>query len=282
MSPSPIHKEHDEHVPPRKPGGLLWLAVLLLVAVTVFLYLRTREAPEPPPVLLPPAEQTPLIRHPLPEAAEEREAPPPEPSPLTQHLATPLPALDDSDAALAPLVSYLVQRPALAELLVSKDLIRRLVVTVDSLTSREIPLNRLPTSLPPGRFLAVERDDGLYIDERNYARYAGHLDLLRQVDGNDLVRAYVHFYPLFQEAYRELGHPQGYFNDRLIAVIDHLLETPAVEQTPQLEQPSLLYVYADPGLENLSAGRKLLLRMGPEQAEAVKDKLRGIREALVR
>lgn len=281
MRQSRIHDEQEGHVP-RKPGGLLWLAVLLLAAVTVFLYLRTRETPESPPVLVPPAEQAPLIRHPLPEATEESKVQPAAPSPLTQYLEAPLPALDDSDSALTPLVAYLVRRPALAELLVSEDRIRRMVVTVDSLTSREVPVNRLPVSLPPGRFLAVQRDDGIYIDPRNHERYARHLELLQQLDTKDLVRAYVHFYPLFQGAYRELGHPQGYFNDRLIEVIDHLLETPVVEQEPRLEQPSLLYVYADSGLENLSAGRKLLLRMGPVQAEAVKGKLRELREALVR
>jgi hypothetical protein len=275
------HTGHEEQAtPPRKPGGLLWLAVLLLAAVTVFLYLRTRgEVPESPPVLVPPADQAPLVRHPLPETGGEDGVAPAAASPLAQHLVTPLPGIDDSDAALAPLVSYLIDNPALAELLVPRDLIRRFVVTIDSLPGREVPQNRLPTSLPGGRFLAVERNGGTWIDERNYARYARHLELLKGIDGSQLTRAYVHFYPLFQDAYREMGN-KGYFNDRLIAVIDHLLETPAVEQTPRLEQPSVLYVYADPGLENLSAGRKLLLRMGPEQAEAVKEKLREIRAAL--
>jgi len=35
-------------------------------------------------------------------------------------------------------------------------------------------------------------------------------------------------YPLLQRVYVELGHPDQYFNDRVVEVIDHLLETPEV------------------------------------------------------
>ena len=37
---------------------------------------------------------------------------------------------------------------------------------------------------------------------------------------------YKQYYPLFQQAYVDLGYPEGYFNDRLVEVIDHLLATP--------------------------------------------------------
>jgi hypothetical protein len=45
-------------------------------------------------------------------------------------------------------------------------------------------------------------------------------------------------------------------------------------------QPSVLYKYADPKLESLSSGQKLLIRMGPENETAVKAKLRELRAAL--
>jgi hypothetical protein len=90
----------------------------------------------------------------------------------------------------------------------------------------------------------------------------------------------VHYYPLFQQAYRELGYPDGYFNDRLVVVIDHLLQTPDVTQPVALTQPNVMYEYADPALESRSAGQKLLLRSGPENETAIKAKLREIRAAL--
>ena len=43
----------------------------------------------------------------------------------------------------------------------------------------------------------------------------------------------------------------------------------------------MLYVYADPELESLSAGQKILVRMGPANAAVVKDKLRQIRGEVI-
>jgi hypothetical protein len=41
------------------------------------------------------------------------------------------------------------------------------------------------------------------------------------------------------------------------------------------------YEYADPKLEALTAGQKVLVRMGPDNARAVKTKLRELRSALI-
>ena len=91
----------------------------------------------------------------------------------------------------------------------------------------------------------------------------------------------MHYYPLFQQAYRELGYPDGYFNGiRLIVVIDHLLETPDVIEPVALTQPNVMYEYADPELESRSAGQKIMMRMGSENAARVRAKLREIRAVL--
>jgi hypothetical protein len=44
----------------------------------------------------------------------------------------------------------------------------------------------------------------------------------------------------------------------------------------------VLYTYADPELEARSAGQKILMRMGAENATAIKDKLRAIRALVAR
>jgi hypothetical protein len=93
---------------------------------------------------------------------------------------------------------------------------------------------------------------------------------------------YSSFYPLFQAAYVELGYPKGYFNDRLVAVIDHLLAAPTVDGPLRLTQPHIVYKFADPQLESASAGHKIMLRMGSQNALVVKAKLREIRAELVR
>jgi hypothetical protein len=80
----------------------------------------------------------------------------------------------------------------------------------------------------------------------------------------------------------ELGYPDGYFNDRLIAVIDHLLETPTVQGPIKVTQPSVHYQFADPALEEKSAGQKLLIRMGNGNAAAIKMKLRELRREIAK
>ena len=48
-----------------------------------------------------------------------------------------------------------------------------------------------------------------------------------------------------------------------------------------LSQPNVQYEFADPKLESRSAGQKALIRMGSDNARAVKNKLRELRSELV-
>ncbi len=95
-----------------------------------------------------------------------------------------------------------------------------------------------------------------------------------------LVVSYVRLYPLFQQAYLELGYPQGYFNDRLISVIDHLLAAPELSTPLYVSQPKVLYEFVDPELEDLSAGHKIMVRVGVDNERRLKAQLRKIRAAL--
>ena len=97
-----------------------------------------------------------------------------------------------------------------------------------------------------------------------------------------LAAVYIQFYPLFQQSYAELGYPSRYFNDRVFEVIDHLLSAPDVTGPIALTQPKVLYEFADPQLQELSAGQKILVRMGPDNEAKVKAKLREIRKLLQR
>jgi hypothetical protein len=85
---------------------------------------------------------------------------------------------------------------------------------------------------------------------------------------------------LFQQAYRELGYPKGYFNDRVVEVIDSLLATPEIQEPVKLDRPKVYYQFNDAGLEALPAGQKILIRIGAENAAKVKAKLREVRGAL--
>jgi hypothetical protein len=98
---------------------------------------------------------------------------------------------------------------------------------------------------------------------------------------------------VLQGAYQELGFPNGYFNDRLVAVIDLLLAAPQTEYPIRVQlmevkgpiaslRPWVRYEFADPALESLSAGQKMLVRMGPVNQRRLKAKLAELRDELAR
>jgi len=113
--------------------------------------------------------------------------------------------------------------------------------------------------------------------EENYARYEYLVSMVEVVDLNSLVDTYRRYYPLFQEAYVELGYPSGYFNDRVVEVVDHLLAAPSPDEPVELTRPHVLYEFSDAEFEALSSGQKFMLRIGNENAERLQQTLRDIR-----
>ena len=186
----------------------------------------------------------------------------------------PLPTLDDLDAYLR-LELIGIFGDALDELLASETLINRFVATVDNLPRSHVAERIRPVGGISGTF-TVDRnsdDDSLVLSPANFERYTFLIEMIQFADVDSIVDAYRRYYPLFQKAYVELGYPNGYFNDRLIEVIDHLVATPTAVQPIRLARPHVLYEYADAELESLSSGQKLLLRMGNEHADALRQLL---------
>ena len=220
------------------------------------------------------------------EQAAPQTMPPEMLNPVPQEQAAPetpvkpLPALNASDAAIIDALSSSVGRQAIADLLISEDLARRFVATIDNLPRKKVTERLVPLRRPVGQ--TVTNGEGAFVSlsPNNYVRYARYVRMAQSTDVKQLVAAYTHFYPLLQQAYAELGYPRKYFNDRMIEVIDDLLTTPEVTDPVDLLRPKVLYEFADPQLEELSAGRKILIRMGPDNAAAIKSKLREIRGEL--
>jgi hypothetical protein len=259
--------------------NIKWMgAAVAVVGLSVggIIYLSWKEKAAPPaePVAAvpapafpeePAAPEEPAVKHPLPE-------------PETREL---LPPLAESDAPMQNALTELIGKESVERFIVSKDLIRHMVVTVDNLTTEKVAERVRPLRRPPGNFAVSGSEEALVLDPANYERYNSLVQLIRSTDTQSLVATYTRYYPLFQESYENLGHPPQYFNDRLIEVIDHLLATPELQGPIALAQPNVLYEFADPELESRSAGQKALLRMGSDNATAVKDKLRELRTALI-
>lgn len=254
---------------PRILGAIV--LIVLLMVVGAYLWLQREQ---PAPLLAPPPQETPL-----PDAAA---TPPPIAYPMpAQQPAQALPDLDASDPALRSGLAGLVDAQTLAERIVFEAFVRRVVATIDNLPREKVNLRQLPVKTVPGPFLTAVDDQGIRLRPDNSARYAVYMRAVEAVDTEKLVVLYARFYPLFQQAYIDLGYPKGYFNDRLIEVIDHLLATPQLQAPVRLVQPKVMYQYADPELEARSAGQKTLMRIGNANAATIKTKLRAIRSELL-
>ncbi len=264
----------------RESSVASWIgAVIVVLGVLVAGVYLARKAMQP---------ETPLATAPAASSSTLSSAPPsPIQHPITQAGAGPagtstaaLPSLDDSDASVAAALAALAEGSELPSLLVRQQIIARIVATIDALPRRGVASFLSPLHAPKGTFIADETEGATVIGARNSARYAAYMRVVDAADPQALVAWYVHTYPLFQQAYQQLGYPKGYFNDRLIVVIDNLLAAPEPSQPPTVAPSKGFYVYTDPAFESLSAGQKLLLRAGPASEARIKTKLRAIRSAL--
>jgi hypothetical protein len=269
-------------------GSRVVIIVVVLVALAGggYLWWRKQQAAPPPP---PPPQAT-QAPAPAPSPPPDAAAAPVIRHPIAPPKAGPLPSLDESDAYVKDALTGLVGRKGLA-FLILESFIRKSVSTVDNLAREHASAEHWPVKPTPGRFEVEVREPITVISARNAARYAAFVRFVEAVDTRAAVGLYVRLYPLFQQAYADLGYPQAYFNDRLVEVIDHLLETPDPGATLEVTRivvegadPSRppLYKYTDPAFETRSAGQKILLRMGRDNADRLKGKLSAIRRQIAR
>lgn len=193
-----------------------------------------------------------------------------------------LPALAESDGAALGELADIIGRPSVDQFLEPEGVIKRMVVTIDNLSSDRLAVERRPVKSTAGRLVVEERGEVVTLSTENFARYTPLISAVRAVDSASLAAAYFRFYPLFQQAYEDLGYSGKYFNDRLVEVIDHLLQTPEVSDPIRLVQPKVFYQFEDPELEARSAGQKLLIRMGSENARVIKQKLRDLKAEVIK
>jgi hypothetical protein len=249
------------------PFRIGFLVLGIIIAIAYWQFYRPVQQPQEQvvaPLPSPPPPES-LPQHPLISEPDELKAAEP-----IIALDQPLPELKQSDKQMVAILAKLFADQNLSRFFILEHFIERFVVMVDNLPGPQLPTTQRPIKQTPGRFLASGTRDQLTIDPANYRRYTPLVKMLEALDTHQVVAVYKRLYPLFQEAYEGLGYPKAYFNDRLIEVIDHLLTTPPVPAPVYLVQPKALYLFADPTLEELSAGRKILIRCGPENAGQIK------------
>lgn len=270
-------------------------AIVALVLVASLWWMEQRRQAELVPeadVELPAESEQPEPRYPLPEPEPQPIPAPEEPSedetreselePQEKEPDSPLPDLADSDVATLETLSELlgdefVQRWIKPEFVVSRtvSLVNSLEGDAPALKSRSV---RTLETEPLTR--EVGDGDALLWTEANAARYRQPIAALESLPPQEAARLYRRYHPLFQQAWEQMGETEPYFNDRLIDIIDHLLATPEVELPFEAVPYEGQLQFADEALEEASWGRKLLIRMGPENARTVKEWLRQFRNAV--
>ena len=273
------------------PYGPVIVAALVVTALAVALYLWWRsQQPVDAPV------QAPVAVQPVPMPAAPAE---PASAPAIKHPIEP--ASPDEAAAVAgatedkitPALNDLFGRKNVLSFLLADTFVNRVVATVDNLARPHAAVQLWPVLPTPGRFTVDSMGEQQTIGAANAQRYAPLVDFIESVDTRRAVAFYRRFYPLFQQAYEELGYPGRYFNDRLVEVIDHLLATPEPEQPPGVvlteikgpipaTRPWVHYEFTDPALASLSSGQKMMLRTGVANERRLKAKLAEIRREIAR
>jgi len=210
------------------------------------------------------------------------EAPKPEVSQIIESVPTktPLPKLAESDSFMLDALAGLVGNKSLMKPFNTERVIRNIVATIDNLPRMKLPLRLMPVEPAAGKFITSGSEDTLSISPNNAARYAPYMSLAEAIDAKQLVELYVRLYPLFQQAYQELGYPNKYFNDRLIEVLDDLLDAPDIKKPVKLVQTSVHFQFADPELEELSIGQRILIRIGSKNEAKIKAWLGEIKQEL--
>ena len=175
--------------------------------------------------------------------------------------------------------------------LVLPGLAHHVVATVDNLPRSHAAPRVWPLYPVGGQMQLSPHVQGMQIAEGNSARYDAVVAFVTGIEPAQAARWYRQAYPVLQQTYENLGYPGKHFNDRLVAVIDHLLQTPEPDAplaarlvqvqgqvTPQ--QPWLRYEFADPQLQALSAGQKILLRVGVLHRQHLKTYLQALRSQI--
>ena len=279
-------RESAEFRPARESS--LWIVVVLVVlalgaGAMWWRWSKQQAAPaEAPPVASAPQPDAPAPAVPPPAASAEPQ------HPVDATAEADLPKLDDADAKVRAALAELLGGKAVASFLQVDGFVRRFVATVDNLPRDQAAARMWPVQRTPKRFEVSGGGEAQTVSLDNGARYTPFVLFVESVNAQRAAALYAKLYPLFQQAYEEQGYPGRYFNDRLVAVIDHLLQAP--EPTGPLsvklvefkgdgpsDRPSTHYEFADPKLERLSAGQKALIRTGLVNERRLKAKLRELR-----
>ena len=266
LDDQPIRDRPEPAFQPFRPEGpplrVLLIGVLLLLAVAggAWWWWRGRTAS--------PAD---AARAPAPAAAQREVA-------ATSGVV--VPPLDALDPFMRDLLGPLSPGPELARWLETEGLAAQLAAGIARVASGVSPARDLGLLRPTSPFTTERRGRREVIAEASFRRYDSLASTVAAVDATRVAQAYRMVAPRLQEAYDRQGRA-GSVDAMLREGLDALVATPIPDGPIEVRVGrGNTWVFAEPKLEALSPAQKQLLRMGPDNARAVQQRLREIRAAI--
>ena len=263
----PLSRPPDPGRSPRRPSQSStsrWVivgagAVIAGVALTLWWMSRA----QPPAVIPSPTSPT----NPTTESRR------PKPQPLQ------LPSLPDSDAMLREAAGTLSRNPLLARLVATRGLVRNATLAIVQIGDGKTPAVPLAVLRPPVR-LQINGQQSGRVEAASFARWESATSALLSVPPSDLARIYVNVKELFDEAYRDLGYPNGDFDVALSKAIRVIVSTPPSPPEMILFRREGYFEHVDSALGSLQPVQKQLLLFGPANQARVQSWLRQLAAAL--
>ncbi|WP_317928669.1 DUF3014 domain-containing protein [Halioxenophilus sp. WMMB6] len=276
---------------------LIWAGVGIVIGIVIvagWWYLQPKEEPlaSVTPVPASALESAPapnpaidFSRVPsIPEPAAEPESTPETTAqsspPVTK--PEPLPALAESDAVVRDYFVPLSENVNYRLLWQADNLIERWVTVISGASRGSLIGGILSFQQPAGAFPVTTRNGHIYLDEKGYQRFQPIVATLINLKPEALVAGFHRFRPLLEESFGFLGYPAKDFDKCLITLLDEVINAPIFVGPIELNSTSVLYTFAEPELEELTALEKQLIRMGPENTSQLQRYAKTVRNLLLK
>jgi hypothetical protein len=181
---------------------------------------------------------------------------------------TNLPPLEASDGFLKELIAALSRHPTLARLVATPAIVKQTTLAVVQIGDGRTPAVPLKVLRPDTRLQILGAASG-QIDPKSFVRWDAFVAGLTSVSPADAAQTYVNVKPLFDEAYRELGHPGGDFDVAIVRAIQMLDDTPDLPADAVLTKRTNYFEHEDAGVRALPPVQKQFLLIGPENRKKV-------------
>jgi len=250
-------------------AGLIVVLLLVIAGGVVLLTGIWPLAEEPAPtVTAPPPEPPPA------PVVTEIEEPAPEPPPLPpEPVEEPLPRLEESDDAVRDAVGDIPLGTAGQQYLIPGNIIERSASLIYLMAQGDVPYKLLPVSRPKAAFPISDDGTQVVTDPAGFERYDALTQWLQSLDLESLLSSLEWFIPLFREAWSYYGEDPAAFDMAVVMTLDLVIATPEIDLgEARLIRKEAVWIFEDPAIEGLAPIQKQVLRMGPENAEAVKAK----------